>query len=203
MNRTLLPLAFAVLLGLPGTAAAATVGPQAADAARTPIVPLGGGADYAIVVPGSSAPDFAYETLAGGTARLRDLREQGHVLLVFGASEDDLVGLARESARLTRIGVVPVAVLDWRVGACREVVRKLDLAFPVVPDAQRAIGAQYNVLDPDTRHDAKAWFAVDRSGRVRGLQRFDYPSASWTNVAASAFGLPLDEAPVPASHPEP
>jgi len=203
VKRTLLPLAFAVLLGLPGYAAAATFDAPAADGSRTPIVPLGGGADYAIVVPGSTAPNFAYTTLAGGTARLRDLREQGHVLLVFGGSEEDLRDLAQESSDLTRLGVVPVAVLDWSVGACRDVVKRLGLTYPVVPDAQRAIGAQYNALDPDTRHDARAWFVVDHSGRVRGLDRFEFPVASWSNVAATALGLPMDDAPVPASHTEP
>lgn len=202
MNRILLALALATLLGSSDNAVVGARRAHAADpSTRLPIIPLGSNSGYAIVEPGSSAPDFAYETLAGVGARLRDLRAQGHVLLVFGADESELLRLAQECDRLTRLGVVPVAVLDWRVGACRDAVRRLALTFPVVPDPQRAIGAQYNALDPKTRHDARAWFVVDRGGRVRGLDRFEYPGESWTNVAASALGLPLEDVPVPASHP--
>lgn len=200
MNRNLLPLALAVLVL--SAAGAATPAALAADAVgRMPLVPLGGSTDYAIVEVGSSAPDFAYETLGGGSARLRDLRAQGHVLIVFGADERALGTLERERDGLRRLGVVPVAVLDWRVSACRGVVRRLGLTYPVVPDAQRAIGAQYNVLDPNTRHDSPAWFVVERGGRVRDLARFAFPASSWTNVVASALGLPLDGASVPAGHP--
>lgn len=197
MNRILLLLALAALAGSAGSVhASATEG----RASRLPLVPLGSGTEYATVEAGESAPDFAYETLAGGTARLRDLRDHGHVLLVFGAQEADLRRLELESSRLTRLGIVPVAVLDWRVGACRDVVKRLTLSFPVVPDRQRAIGAQYNVLDPNTRQDSRAWFVVDRLGRVRGLDRFELPHESWVDVAASSLGLPTDDAPRPAAH---
>lgn len=201
MNRNLLPLALAALIGTAGAAGVAGAGAFGPDGQRLlPQIPLGGGTDYAMVEAGTSAPDFAYETLGGGTARLRDLRAQGNVLLVFGAGEADLRRLEAESSRLTRLGVVPVAVLDWRVGACRSVVRRLGLSFPVVPDVQRAIGAQYNVLDPHTRQAARAWFVVDRQGRVRGLDRFELPREPWANVAATSLGLPMDGASRPAAN---
>ena len=198
LNRILLPLAFAALLGSADTADAIGVG---ADGQQPlPQIPLGSSTEYAMVEAGANAPDFAYETLAGGTARLRDLRGQGHVLLVFGATEPDLRRLELEAERLTRLGVVPVAVLDWRVGSCRSVVKKLSLSFPVVPDPQRTIGAQYNVLDRRTRQHARAWFVVDRLGRVRGLDRFELPREPWQNIAAKSLGLPTDDTPRPASN---
>lgn len=184
-------LAVAALLGSAGSSVSSAA-PGADGQKRLPQVPLGGGPDYAMVEPGSSAPDFAYETLAGGDARLRDLRDQGHVLLVFGANEAELRRLDLEYDRLARLGVVPVAVLDWRVGACRSVVRRLSLRYPVVPDPQRAIGAQYNALEARTRQNVRAWFVVDRAGRVRGLDRYELPRGSWADVAASALGLPAD-----------
>lgn len=198
MKRILTPLAVAALLGSAGVSVSSAA-PGADGQARLPQVPLGSGTEYAMVEPGTSAPDFVYETLAGGDARLRDLRVQGHVLLVFGASESELRRLELESGRLTRLGVVPVAVLDWRMGACRSAVRRLSLSYPVVPDPQRAIGAQYNALDPRTRQNVRAWFVVDRLGRVRGLDRFELPRASWADVAATALGLPADGVPRPAS----
>lgn len=198
MKRILTPLAVAALLGSAGVSvSSAAPGPDAQG--RLPQVPLGTGTEYATVESGTSAPDFAYENLAGGDARLRDLRGQGHVLLVFGAKEPDLRRLEMESGRLTRLGVVPVAVLDWRMGACRSVVRRLSLSYPVVPDPQRAIGAQYHALDPRTRQNVPAWFVVDRQGRVRALDRFELPRQPWADVAASALGLPADGVPRPAS----
>lgn len=200
MNRTLLPLALAALLGSAGTADALGAGAPVAEGQKPlPQIPLGSSTEYAMVESGASAPDFAYETLAGATARLRDLRGQGHVLLVFGAKENDLRRLELEAGGLTRLGVVPVAVLDWRIGACRSVVRKLALTFPVVPDPQRAIGAQYNALEPRTRQNARAWFVVDRQGRVRALDRFELPREPWVSVAAKSLGLPVDDTPRPAS----
>lgn len=198
LNRILLPLAFAALLGSAGTADATGVG---ADGQKPlPQIPLGSSTEYPVVDAGANAPDFSYETLAGAPARLRDLRAQGHVLLVFGATEPDLRQLELEAGRLKRLGVVPVAVLDWRVGACRSVVKKLSLTFPVVPDPQRTIGAQYNVLDPRTRQHAYAWFVVDRRGRVRGLDRFELPREPWETVAATSLGLPTGDTPRPASN---
>lgn len=202
MNRTLFPMLFVALLGTPGLAVAGGAGTAARDGqSPLPLVPLGSSSDYAMVEAGTGAPDFSYETLAGGRARLRDLRAQGHVLLVFGASEDVLARLQKETESLSRLGIVPVAVLDWRTGACRGVVRRLGLTYPVVPDPRRTIGAQYNVLDPRTRQDSPAWFVVDRGGRVRGLDRFDWPRESWAVVAASSLGLPAGDMSVPASHP--
>jgi peroxiredoxin len=201
LNRTLLQLAFVALLATPGPSAAGGSTVANTDPQKPlPNVPVGSSAEYALIVPGSGAPDFSYENLAGGHARLRDLRAQGHVLLVFAATEDQLARLQGESDALERLGIVPVAVLDWRPGACRNVVKKLGLTYPVVPDPARTIGAQYNVLDARTRQDAPAWFVVDRRGRVRGLDRFDFPRESWSSVAANALGLPNGDVSVPASH---
>jgi peroxiredoxin len=202
LKRILLPTAFAALLGSSGIAVAGSSASLAADAQNMPsLTALGGSSDYATVEAGSSAPDFAYESLAGTPAHLHDLRAFGHVLLVFGASNEDLARLQGECDRLTRLGVVPVAVLDWRTGACRSVVHRLGLTFPVVPDPQRAIGAMYNTLDPNTRHDAPAWFVIDRKGHVRGLDRFEWPRDSWVNLAATSLGLPAADAPQPVTYP--
>jgi peroxiredoxin len=200
LDRTLLALAFVALLATPGPAAAGNTNAATDVSKPLPLVPLGTGAEYALVVPGAGAPDFSYENLAGGRARLRDLRAQGHVLLVFGATEAQLSRLQEESEALERLGVVPVAVLDWRTGSCRGVVKKLGLTFPVVPDPQRTIGAQYNALDPRTHQDVPAWFVVDRGGRVRGADRLDWPRDSWATLAANSLGLPAGDASVPASH---
>jgi len=188
---------FAVIV--PGVASAAGGPPDPRLSLN--MVPLGSGAEYAVVDAGSSAPDFAYESTDGGTRRLRDLRAQGHVLLVFGAGDEHLATMARERDRLIAMGVTPVAVLDMKASACRAVARRLSLEFPVVPDPQRVIGAQFNSLDPRSRHDAPAWFVIDRRGCVRGLDRFEWPTTAWADLAAGALDLATADAPLPASYP--
>lgn len=201
LKRFLIPMAFLAVLASSGDSLAAVLGPESGDAqSQLPLLPYGGSSEYATVESGTNAPDFSYETLAGESARLRDLLAQGHVLLVFGASDTDLRHLQAEADRLTRIGVVPVAVLDRGAGSCRRTQKKLGLTFPVVPDPQRAIGAQYNSLNPRTRQNAPAWFVVDRGGRVRGLDRFKLPDEMWENVAATSLGLPSSDWPMPASN---
>ena len=201
MKRFLLPMAFLALFGSSGESLAVVLGPESGDAqSQLPLLPYGGSSEYATVDAGTNAPDFSYESLAGESARLRDLRAQGHVLLVFGATDSDLQHLQAEADRLTHIGVVPVAVLDRGASSCRRTAKKLSLTFPLVPDPQRTIGAQYNSLNPRTRQNAPAWFVVDRRGRVRGLDRFKLPGEMWENVAATSLGLPSSDWPMPASN---
>lgn len=201
MKRILLPMAFLALFGSSGDPLAAVLGPESGDAqSQLPVLPYGGSSEYATVEAGTNAPDFSYQSLAGESAKLRDLLAQGHVLLVFGATDSDLRHLQAEADRLTQVGVVPVAVLDRGASSCRRTVKKLSLTFPVVPDPQRTIGAQYNSLNPRTRQNAPAWFVVDRRGRVRGLDRFKLPGEMWENVAATALGLPSSDWPMPASN---
>lgn len=202
MNRTVLLLALVAGLSAPRAALAGAPTAGGSEVSKPlPNVPVGSNTEYAYLVEGSGAPDFTYDNPAGGRARLRDLRAHGHVLLVFAANEEQLARLQDESDDLERIGIVPVAVLDRRAGACRSISKKLGLSFTVVADPSHTIGAQYNVLDAHTRQDSPAWFVVDREGRVRGLDRSDFPRESWMNVAASSLGLPTGDASVPASSP--
>jgi len=199
MTRLMLVLALA-------TAAMAGSSPSRAASEPPPpvthggaaIVPLGLGADYAIVDEGVQAPDFTFES-STGWLRLHDLRASGHVLLVFAPSDDRLAQLESEREALRALGVLPVAVLDRKLGACRRLSERLHLGFPVVPDPRRVIGAQYNALDPDSRADSPAWFVMSRDGRVRRLAHGSWPDRPWTEVATSALGLTTNR---PASFPK-
>ncbi|MCC6650008.1 MAG: redoxin domain-containing protein [Candidatus Eisenbacteria bacterium] len=164
-----------------------------------PLVPLGTSAEYAVLDVGSSAPDFAYQAIGGGWNRLHDLRQQGPVLLVVAAGEEQLASLQREREELLRMGVVPVAVVDRRASACRRHIARLGLTYPVIPDPTRIIAAQFNALDPSSRAAAPAWFVLDERGRVRDLNRHQWPSREWADIASSALGLPRSSEPRPAS----
>jgi len=189
-------IAAALMFALAAPSFAADPRGAAAYDARTrvDIYPVGTGGEYATVVVGERAPDFSYQ-LDGQWRRLHDLRAQGHVLLVLGAGDEQLRAIEAQREGLLRVGVVPVAVLDSRAGACRAVVRRLGLGFPVIPDPTRVIGAQFNSLEPRTRLTAPAWFVIDQRGSVRGLDRFEWPASAWREVAGNALGLASDGAP--------
>ncbi len=157
------------------------------------------GSGYAVVDAGTQAPDFSFES-GQGWSQLRDVRAQGHVLLLIGADEPQLADLERQRPRLLSMGVVPVVVLDRRPNACRALVQHMGLGFLVVSDARRVIGAQFNALDPFSRADAAAWFVIDRQGCVRDLAHDEWPTRAWADVCADALGLPESDSPVPASH---
>ncbi len=191
-------LALVVAATVAGAANLPSASPPGAPAA-TSLHPQGVNADYAVVDVGSQAPDFTFESVTGWL-RLRDLRAQGNVLLVIAPDEPTLAALQRERAVLGQLGVVPVAVLDRRAGACRDLAGKLGLDFPVLPDPRRVIGEQFNALDPDSRADAPAWFVLDHQGRVRDLGRHDWPRQAWTELSAHALGLEVPGGTAPAAH---
>jgi peroxiredoxin len=197
MNRVLFSTVLALVAAVPFTALAASA-PVSPVTGRGVYDAVGTNADYAIVDVGTQAPDFSFDA-PGRSMRLRDLRAQGHVLVVFQPDDAHLVALERERARLLSIGVVPVAVLDQRSGGCEAVAHRLGLGFSVIPDPRRLIGAQFNALDPSSRADAPAWFVIDQRGRVRELAHLQWPKSEWTEVTARALGLPGPDAAAPAS----
>lgn len=189
-------LALVATVSLAGTGPVSP--PTPASAGGQPYEPVYGSANYAIVDVGTQAPDFSFES-QGRSLRLRDLRAQGHLLLVFAPDETRMVALERERPRLRALGVLPVVLLDQRAGTCAATVRRLGLGYPVIPDPRRVIGAQFNALDPVSRADAPAWFVLSRSGRVYGLEHRSWPERPWSEVAANALGLPDPEGLSPAA----
>jgi peroxiredoxin len=148
---------------------------------------------------GDQAPNFSYQGVDGRWRHLRDMLVQGPVLLVFGADELTLRVIEHERERLLDLGVVAVAVMDARSGAARAMVHRLDLRFTVLADAQGAIAAQFNAVDPATGRHRPTWFVLDQKRRVRGLGRRGLPLRGYPALAANALGLPAPGAPLPAS----
>jgi peroxiredoxin len=160
--------------------------------------PLGAEPPATLVAVGDPAPDFSYPSQGRSWLHLHDLLAQGSVLLVFATEDEQLVALQDERARLMDLGVIPVAVVDRRSGAAASTVKRLGLQFPVIADLQRTIATQFNVLDPDSRRTAPAWFVINHRGWVRALNRGSLPSRGYPNLAASALSIPLQGVPVPA-----
>lgn len=148
---------------------------------------------------GDVAPDFSYEGYDGRWRNLRDLRVQGAVLLVIAPDTDQLRALERERASLLDRGIVPVAILDVTPRATASTIKKLDLRYSVIADPRRVIAEQFNAIQSRTHAAVPAWFVIDRSGVVRGLDRGKFPAGGYLATAASALGLPMPGMAVPTS----
>ena len=139
---------------------------------------------------GQIAPDFTYQSSDMLWQNLHDMLEQGSVLLVFGAGDDQLRQIEHERENLLHQGVVPVAVVDHRDHDVWATVRRLNLNYSLLADPHCVLAEQYGVLDAAARHTHTAWFGVDRSGHVRGSGRGESPSRGWTTLTADVLGLP-------------
>jgi peroxiredoxin len=150
----------------------------------------------ALVQPGDTAPDFSYQTESGEWFRLHQLLGHGSVLLVFMPNEGELRLMENERDSLYGVGVIPVAVLDRRTSSTRPLAHRLGLGFPVIADPRGSIASQFNLIGPPTVRARPAWFIVDRSGRVRGLERRGLPDGGYTRLACDALAIPSPDATV-------
>ncbi len=146
---------------------------------------------------GDLAPNFAYQGEDNRWRRLHDLLHQGPVLLVFGAETATLAAIERERESILKLGAVPVVVLDMRNGVAWATARRYGLHYLVVPDSRKVIAAQFNALDAGGERVLPAWFVLDRSGRVRALDRGTLPRQGFAEHTATALGMPDPDASLP------
>ena len=151
------------------------------------------------VCRGDVAPNVSYQAFDARWRRLKDVTAQGPVLLVFGADERTLRVLEHERGALLDLGVIPVAVMNSRLGVARAAATRLDLRYTVIGDPQGVIAAQFNALDGASGRHLPAWFVLDAHLRVRGLGRKALPAKGYPALAAEALGVPAKDRPVPAA----
>lgn len=138
---------------------------------------------------GQNAPDFAYQSRDYLWQNLHNMLDQGSVLLVFGANEDQLADIERDQESLLRSGIVPVAVVGRNAGDTWSLVRRHNLSYSLLADPHAAIAEQYGALDANTRAPRAMWFVIDHKGRVRGAGEGANPSRGWTALACQSLGI--------------
>lgn len=137
---------------------------------------------------GDPAPDFTYQSREYLWQGLHNILEQGSVLLVFGASDEQLRTLEHEQESLARRGVVTVAVVAQREGEVWRTVRRDGLTYSLLADPHTAIAEQYGALDRATKSPRPLWFVIDRTGHVRGTGEGTSSPGNWTAIASAALG---------------
>ena len=80
--------------------------------------------------------------------------------------------------------------------------RRLGLTFPVIADPAAIIATQFNLVGPPTGRAWPGWFVLDRTGRVRALDRGKLPRGGFAGVAFRALSIPAPDAARSASSPK-
>jgi len=121
---------------------------------------------------GQSAPEFKLKGPGGQPFTLSEYRGSRNLLLAFyplafsPVCAHQLPELQREMARFRALDteVLGVSVDSWYSN--QEFARKLGLSFPLLSDFDRAACAAYGVLIPERGYSRRAYFVVDKQGRI-------------------------------------
>jgi peroxiredoxin (alkyl hydroperoxide reductase subunit C) len=121
---------------------------------------------------GQPAPEFKLKGPGGQSFTLSEYRGSRNLLLAFfplafsPVCTHQLPELQRWLARFHALDteVLGVSVDSWYSN--QEFARKLGLSFPLLSDFDRAACAAYGVLIPGRGYSNRAYFVVDKQGRV-------------------------------------
>lgn len=121
---------------------------------------------------GQPAPEFRLKGPGGQPFTLSEYRGNRNLLLAFyplafsPVCAHQLPELQREMARFRALDteVLGVSVDSWYSN--QEFARKLGLSFPLLSDFDRSACAAYGVLIPERGYSNRAYFVVDKQGRI-------------------------------------
>jgi peroxiredoxin len=150
--------------------------------------PLSTGSPTTFLEVGDTAPAFSYLDTDGRWHSFDRLLDRGPVLLLFGATDDDLRGIERARNVFVDLGTLPVVAMDRRAGSAAKLARSLDVSSPVISDPRCAIASLFNSLDPVTHRHSPAFFVLDGKRTVRMVGHGALP-ATMELVSATARGL--------------
>ena len=136
---------------------------------------------------GDAAPDFDFQAVDHAWRRFHEFYEQGDVLLVFGATDAELVAIERSSDALLAAGVVPIAIVGDRDADAWKRIERGRLTYSLLSDPRGDLAGRFGVVDA-TGRARFAWLVIDRSGRVRGVGDARPAAAAWPQLASSALG---------------
>jgi len=122
---------------------------------------------------GDVAPEFKVASTSGKDVSLSDYRGRKNVLLAFfplaftGTCTKELICFTEDFDQFSRSGVEVLPISVDSVPTLREFKNKLQSRTEMLSDFKRDVSRAYGVLNDDRFYSNRAYFLIDREGRVR------------------------------------
>jgi peroxiredoxin len=122
---------------------------------------------------GDAAPEFTAASTSGKEVSLSSFRGKRNVLLAFfplaftGTCTKELVCFSEDFDQFAGKGVEILPISVDSTASLREFKNKLQMKTDLLSDFKRDISRAYGVLNEDRFYSNRAYFLIDKDGRVR------------------------------------
>ncbi len=122
---------------------------------------------------GDAAPDFVAPSSSGKDVSLSSFRGKRNVLLAFfplaftGTCTKELVCFTEDFDQFAGKGVEILPISVDSTASLKEFKNKLQMKTELLSDFKRDISRAYGVLNEDRFYSNRAYFLIDREGRIR------------------------------------
>jgi peroxiredoxin len=122
---------------------------------------------------GDVAPEFTAASTSGSELSLSSFRGKRNVLVAFfplaftGTCTKELVCFTEDFDQFAGRGVEILPISVDSTASLREFKNKLQMKTELLSDFKRDISREYGVLNEDRFYSNRAYFLIDKEGRVR------------------------------------
>jgi mycoredoxin-dependent peroxiredoxin len=122
---------------------------------------------------GDAAPDFTLSSTAGGAFALSSLRGKQNVLLAFfplaftSTCTAQMCAFSDDLERFAGAGTTVLPISVDSVDTLKEFRAKHGIKLEMLSDFRRDVSRAYGVLNEAKFYSNRAYFLIDRQGRVR------------------------------------
>jgi peroxiredoxin len=122
---------------------------------------------------GDLAPDFKVPSTSGADVSLSSFRGKKNVLLAFfplaftGTCTKEMICFTEDFDQFAQKGVQILPISVDATPSLAEFKKKLQMKTDLLSDFRRDVSRAYGVLNEDRFYSNRAYFLIDREGRVR------------------------------------
>lgn len=158
------------------------------DAGTHALPPESAEPEAATLQVGAPAPMFSFQGADGHWHRSEELVANHPMVLVFGASDEDLKGLERLRMPFGETGVTAVAVLNLPTRRTLATGRRLGLSNLLLSDPMSAIAGLYHSREMASGKHLPSYFVIDTHKALRAMYYGPLPPIP-VMLASAARGL--------------
>jgi peroxiredoxin len=122
---------------------------------------------------GDLAPDFSAASTSGSEVSVSSFRGKRNVLLAFfplaftGTCSKELICFTEDFDQFAGQGVEILPISVDSTASLKEFKNKLQMKTELLSDFKRDVSRAYGVLNEDRFYSNRAYFLIDKEGRVR------------------------------------